>query len=89
MVERGRPRAAWASRRTQFSTITNGTIDDDAEIEGLRLIRLALTLLATIPEKVNSIASERMQAVINNAARMPEEQEEDGDDQDGPSRRFF
>ncbi len=54
-----------------------------------RLIRLALTLLATMPEKVNSIANGMMQAVMSAARMLPRNRKRMAMTRMAPSRRFF
>ncbi|SVJ79532.1 Uncharacterised protein [Klebsiella pneumoniae] len=80
---------AWARRRMAFSTITTAPSTMMPKSSAPRLIRLALTLLPTIPVKVNSIDSGMMVAVINAARMLPRNRKSTAITSAAPSTRFF
>ncbi|MNY19762.1 hypothetical protein D3C86_1532090 [compost metagenome] len=87
----GRPAVcrAWASRRTQFSTMTTAPSTMMPKSSAPRLIRLALMPAATMPVNVNSIDNGITIAVISAARRLPRNRNSTATTSAAPSSRFF
>lgn len=86
-----RPRrcCASASRRRQFSTMITAPSTMMPKSIAPRLIRLALTLLSTMPDIVISMESGMTQAVISAARILPRIRNRTTMTSAAPSRRFF
>ena len=78
-----------ASSRRQFSTMMTAPSTMMPKSIAPRLIRLALTLLSTMPVIVNSIDSGMTQAVISAARMLPRIRNSTAITSAAPSMRFF
>ena len=78
-----RPRRCCSSAEQAQAVLDDdhGAVDDEAEVEAPRLIRLALTRFSTMPVTVNSIDSGMTQRRDQRRAEVAEQQEQHDDDQ--------